>query len=264
MKIILVDDEKLALDYMESLLHRVEPQANFVGFTDVDAALAYLSVNDVDVALLDIEMGKYSGIEFAKKCKKACPKINIIFVTGYSQYTIEALQLHASGYLMKPVRPKDLRMELDNLLYPVPIKNTHRVRIQTFGNFEVFVDNQPLKLPLSKCKESLAYLVDRKGALVNMPELANVLWEDRLFDRSLRNNIHQLIFTLMKTLREVHAEEIIIKYPREIAIDTSKVDCDYFRALSGDMAQMNLFTGEYMKNYSWAEFTVGKILLSKR
>ena len=82
-------------------------------------------------------------------------RLSIIFVTGYSQYTMDALKLRVSGYLMKPVRTSDLRLELKNLRHPLPEFNC-RVRIQTFGNFEVFVDGRPLKFPRKKCKECLA------------------------------------------------------------------------------------------------------------
>lgn len=260
MRIIAVDDERLALNNIVALLKQVMPEAEICGFTKSLDAFAWLSAHSADIAFLDIEMGEMNGISLAKRCKDLCPGINIIFITGYDQYTMDALRLHASGYLMKPVRAEDLYIELDNLRYPIPVAPTHRVRIQTFGNFEIFVDSQPLKFPLTKCRECLAYLVDRKGALVTVSELASVLWEDKPLDHSLRNFIHQVIFALTKTLKAVHANDILIKRSREIAIDPSKVDCDYYRALSGDVGQLNLFAGEYMNNYSWAEITVGGLL----
>lgn len=249
---------------MERLIHKVEPKADLKCFSKVEEAFQYISENKVDVALLDIEMGACSGIEFANMCKDICPQLNIIFVTGYSQYSLEALKLHASGYLLKPVREEDLREELDNLRYPINTSPASRVRIQTFGKFEVFVDGQPMKLPLTKCRECLAYLVDRKGALVTVPELASVLWEDRPLDESLRNYIYQIIFMLIKTLKDLEVDDIIIKYAREIAIDPSKFECDYYKALGGDTDQLDRFVGEYMNNYSWAEFTVGELVCLKQ
>lgn len=263
MKIIVVDDERLALDYLVKMLKKVEPAADIFSFSDSETAFGYLTENKVDIAFLDIEMGQLSGITLAKKYKDICPAVNIIFVTGHSRYMTDAFKLHVSGYLMKPVRERDLRAEIDNLRFPLTRIPLQRVRIQTFGNFEVFVEGRPLDLPRAKSKECLAYLVDRKGARVSASELASVLWEDKPNDSAAQNSVYQVIYTLMKALKEAGAEDIIIKSRREIAIDTSMVDCDYYRAISGDLIQMNSFTGEYMTNYSWAECTLGGLLEQK-
>ena len=257
MNIMVVDDERLVMDHMLGLVKRVAPDAVAVGFTEPEDACSYLLENRVDIVFLDVEMGELGGITLAERCKELCPEINLIFVTGYSQYMKEAFRLHASGYLMKPVSEEELRDELDNLRYPLPKEQDRRVKIQTFGNFEIFLNGKPVDLPRTKCRECLAYLVDRKGARVSMPELASILWGDRPYDRKVQNSTLQVIFALMKALKQVGIQDIIIKNRRELAIDPEKVDCDYYAALNGDLEQMNAFTGEYMTNYSWAEFTLG-------
>lgn len=259
MRIIAVDDERLPLENLMKQILRVEADAELLGFSDSAKALSYLAEHSVDIAFLDIEMAGLSGIALAKHCKELCPTVNIIFVTGHSQYMLDAFNLHASGYLLKPVLEEDLRREMENLRYPLPPASKKRVRVQTFGNFEVFVDGRPLDFPRAKSKECMAYLIDRKGARVSVSELAAVLWEDMPDDSATQNRVHQVIYTLGKALKDVGVQDILIKSRREIAIDTGKVDCDYYAAVSGDMAQMNAFTGEYMKNYSWAEFTLGSL-----
>lgn len=117
-----------------------------------------------------------------------------------------------------------------------------------------------MKLPLAKCRECLVYLVDRKGARVTTAELAGVLWEDRPFDATVRNNTHRVISDLIAALRLVGAADLLVKFPREIALDTAKVDCDYYRALSDDAVAARTFSGEYMSNYSWSEYTLGRLL----
>lgn len=260
MKIIAVDDEQKALNSVLRVLREVEPEADVAPFTDPQEAFTYLSENKVDVALLDIKMGGLTGMELAEKCKSLCPTVNIIFVTGYSRYTMAALRLHVSGYLMKPVRSDDLRAELSNLRHPLP--RGKRVRIQTFGNFEVFVDGKPLYIPIAKCRECLAYLVDRKGASVATAELAAVLWEDAPKDRRMMNNTYRVIVDLMKLLKQTGIAEIVIKTRKDMAIDTEQVDCDFYRFLQGDASGVGAFHGEYMTNYSWAEFTL--VQLSRR
>lgn len=259
MKVIAVDDEYLALESMMVLLEEVLPDAERKGFQNTREAFTYLKNNKVDIAFLDIDLGECSGIEIAAKCQSLCPEVNIIFVTGYSQYALEAIKLHASGYLLKPVQKKELIEEIQHLRYPVGKISKKRVRIQTFGNFEIFVDERPLNFPRTKCKECMAYLVDCKGASVTSRELASVLYEDEPYERATQNRIHQVIFAMMKVLKEEGIEDIIIKKHSELAIDTSKVDCDYYKLLQGESRQKSGFNGKYMSNYSWAEYTLGKI-----
>lgn len=257
MRIMVVDDEILATNNLMRLIQTVEPEAEVFGFSQPAEAFAALAQQNVDIAFLDIDLGERNGIELAKACKECYPNINIIFVTGHSQYMMEAFQLHASGYLMKPVRVSDLQEELQNLRHPVLAVNKHRIRVQTFGHFEIFVDQNVLKFTRTKSKECLAYLIDRKGARVTYPQLSAILWEDRPYNRTVQNNTQKVISDLMKTLKSVGAQQLVIKSRQDIAIDPAIIDCDYYAALSGDMARMNAFYGKYMSNYSWAESTSG-------
>lgn len=69
----------------------------------VSEALTCMQENPCDIAFLDIRMRSMTGLELARKLKDIHPKINIIFVTGYDEYAGEAMRLHASGYIEKPV-----------------------------------------------------------------------------------------------------------------------------------------------------------------
>ena len=259
MKFIVVDDERHALNDLVKLLREAAPEAEITPFVESDEAFDFLAEHRVDVAFLDIEMDGYGGLGLAEKYEALCPTVNIIFVTGHPQYTMDALKLHVSGYLLKPVRAADLQAELQNLRHPVVERPKCRMRVQTFGNFEVYVDGRPLPLTASKARECLAYLIDRLGARVTYPELAGVLWEDRPYDRATQNNTHQAIFTLMSALKEAGLQDILIRSRKEIAVDTQQIDCDYYALLNGNPAQKRTFTGEYMRQYSWGELTLAKL-----
>lgn len=260
MNIIVADDERLSVEYMLPLLRRLEPEAEITGFTEAEDVFEYMERNRVDIAFLDIEMGEYSGIELAKRCIALAPCVNIIFVTGHSEYTLDAFQLHVSGYLLKPVRTEDLQAELEHLRHVIP---RHHIRVQTFGFFEVFVDSVPLKFTRTKCKECLAYLIDRRGARVTYADLAVILWEARTYDPSVQANTQKVVSDLIKTLREANLEELVIKSRQHIAINRSLVDCDYYAVLDGDTSRLDAFMGEYMSKYSWAEYTVGELVKLK-
>ncbi|WP_312942607.1 response regulator [Oscillibacter sp.] len=259
MNLIAVDDERLALENLLLKLKKVLPEAGIKGFTSPQAALAEIENGfRPDVAFLDIEMYDMNGIELALCFKKAFPKINLIFVTGFSEYAQNAFSLRASGYITKPVCVERIREELENLRNPIP-EEKQRIRVQTFGNFEIFVDGEPLKFRRSRTKELLAYLVDRRGAGLTMAELAAVLYENQQYGRSLQNQLRVHISDLLKTLQRAGIPGMVVKRRNFIAVDISQFDCDYYRFLNGDVSAMNTFVGEYMANYSWAEFTAGRV-----
>jgi len=131
--------------------------------------------------------------------------------------------------------------------------------VQTFGNFDVFFHGKPLVFGRLKAKEAFAYLVDRKGSSVTTAEIASILWEDKEYDRSLQNQTQVIISSMMKVLKNNGIDYIIIKERNQIAVDKSRIKCDYYDYLNLDVSAVKSFIGEYMANYSWAEMTAGEL-----
>lgn len=261
MRVLAADDERLALRMLVDTLKRVDENLEIHAFDEAADLLAFAKDTKCDIAFLDIEMRNANGIELAEELKKLNQAINIVFVTGYSEYMIDAFSLHASGYIVKPVTEKAIRKELDNLRFPPlnPKTTRDQLEIHTFGNFEIFYRKKPLHFKRARSKELLAYLIDRKGACVTMAELAATMWEDKEYNRSLLNQIHSFLSDIMKLFKEIGQEDVIIKERNNIAINVDKVECDYFKLLRGDVQALNSYAGEYMSNYSWAEFTIGSL-----
>ena len=259
MKIIIVDDEEPAVKTLIKIINKIKPESEVNGFTSPKKALEFLEQNQADVAFLDVEMYGINGIELAKEIKDKCHNINIIFVTGYSEYALDAVSLRASGYLIKPASEEKVLEELENLRNPIKKNIKERIRVQTFGNFEIFVDNEPVTFRRAKSKEILAYLVDKKGSGVTNAELAAVLFEEKEYDRSLQKQMQVYISDMIKTLKEVNASEIVIKKYNSLSINPDAFQCDYYDFLKMDVNAINSYMGEYMINYSWSEFTTGML-----
>lgn len=256
MRIIAVDDEAPALWALERALKKVRPAAELFTFAQAREALDFARERPVDVAFLDIEMNELDGLSMAKALKDISPRTNIIFVTGHSSYMGSAFELHASGYVLKPIRPERLAHELDNLRNPVPAQ-AQGVRIQCFGNFSVFVAGQLLHFPQAKAKELLALLVQKRGAGINNAEIAGILWEDKPYDTSLQSQTRRVRGQLKNTLKAAGCDSILVKGFNSLALDTNAVSCDYYEFLQGNVQALNSYAGEFMSEYSWAEFTVG-------
>ena len=187
--------------------------------------------------------------------------MNLFFCTAHSEYAIDAFGLYAKGYLMKPITAEKIEKALSETIPEWKKAPTHLdrdVRVQTFGNFEIFVDGKSLKFTREKAKEMLAYLVDRHGASVTTKQIFAVLWEDAPYDRNSKNYVGAVLSSLKSTLKEVGIEDILIKTWNHLAIDVSKIKCDAYDYEKGDISAVNSFHGEYMSNYSWAEFTTGR------
>ena len=81
MKIIAVDDERIALEGLKDLIHEVVPDAELNGFEYREDALEFVASHECNVAFLDVEMAGMSGVELAEHLKMRNPDINIIFAT---------------------------------------------------------------------------------------------------------------------------------------------------------------------------------------
>jgi len=259
MIILAIDDERRALSTLTQAIESAVPDATVAGYSTAGEAIGFAKENKVDVAFLDIQMPEMNGLLLAMNLKEVDPKINIIFVTGHSQYAIDAMELHPSGYVMKPATKEKVECELENLRYPVVNESSKRMRVQTFGNFEVFVDGTPLKFVSARAKELFAYLIDRRGTSATPVEIAAVLWEDKPYDKSLRNQIQAAISEMMKTLKEHGLGEIINKSWNQISVDRTRISCDYYDMLDMVSSAVNAYCGEYMANYSWAEMTAAAL-----
>lgn len=259
MNIIAADDERIALQLLISSIYEAVPAAQVHGFGSGEEALAFGCENPCEVAFLDIDMSDMDGITLAKQLKKLNPEINIIFVTAYKKYAMEALSLHSSGYVMKPATKEKIEHELENLRHPVSMPAKHKVWIQCFGNFEIFADGEPVKFAYSKTKELLAFLVDRRGVFCSNGEIIAALWEEDGGSAKKSSYLRDLKADLLTTFAAFGVEETIRKQRGFMAISLERIACDYYNWMQGDIYAINAYRGEYMSQYSWGELTLGGI-----
>ena len=221
MKIIAVDDEQIALEGLLDVISEAAPTAELTGFEYPEDALAFMDEHDCNVAFLDVEMAGMNGVELAEQLKLRNPDINIIFATGYGEYRKEAYDLHASGYLTKPITVDKVKKELGDLRRPIPKRN--RLRVQTFGNFEAYIDGKPIAFKYSKTKEVLAYLIDRRGALCTSAELQAVIFED---DSGHESYMKSLRRDLLETLESSGCSNVIAQQRGKLGVVPDTLDCD--------------------------------------
>ena len=118
--VIIVDDNKIVLTGGTPIIEKALPNATVVGFTKPSQAIEYAKENRIALAFLDIELGLTNGIDLCKKLLALNPRMNVVFLTAYPEYSIEAWDTEASGFMVKPITLEGVKEQLKKLRHPFP------------------------------------------------------------------------------------------------------------------------------------------------
>ena len=116
--VILVDDSKAILSDGVAVLEEVLPSATIMGFIWPQEAIDYAKTNRVALAILDIELGTASGLDLSRTMREINPRMNIVFLTAFPDYALDAWETEASGFIVKPLTPENIKTQLKKLRYP--------------------------------------------------------------------------------------------------------------------------------------------------
>lgn len=251
-RILVADSDRKIKGMIEAAAAECMPGAEVILCVDPAKAAAGAEEEPFDIAFIDADE---AGLELGKKLREFADPANIIFMADGPEHAAEAFAMHASGYILKPVDADEIKAELCDLRYRTG-RDDRGLRVQAFGNFEVFYDGKPLHFKYAKTKELLAYLIDRNCAVVDIGEIRATLWYD---DEDRTSYIKQLRKDLVDTLKKVGEEDAIVIVRGGIGVVPGKVRCDYFDYLAGDERGISAYHGEYMQQYSWSEVTHGSL-----
>jgi len=199
-KILVVDDE-------ESLCEILKFNLEMVGF-EVDTAFSAekalkLSIKDYDLLLLDIMMGKMSGIKMAQilKSKKETAKIPIIFCTAKDTEndTITGLNLGADDYITKPFSVREVIARVKSVLRRTSADSNEKIAVG-YENLKVDLIRKKCilegeKVNLTKKEmEILILFLKNKGVIFSREDILHRIWNDDVvvLDRTIDVNITRL------------------------------------------------------------------------
>ena len=115
-KAVVAEDEALLRRALVGLLAQAWPQLEIVAeCEDGASALEAIAEHQPDVAFLDIRMPGLTGLEVAAAAAEASPRTQIVFVTAYDQYAVDAFDRGAIDYLLKPIAPERLAATVQRL-----------------------------------------------------------------------------------------------------------------------------------------------------
>ena len=116
--VIMVDDSRVILVDSLSVLEEVLPNAAITGFTRPSEAIEYARANRVALAVLDIELGTVNGFDLCRALLEINPHTNVVFLTAFPDYSLDAWNTEAAGFMVKPLTPEGFRAQLRKLRYP--------------------------------------------------------------------------------------------------------------------------------------------------
>ena len=264
MIIFAIDDENAMLSELHDSIQEASPEAEIHDFRFAADALKAITDSGImpDIVFSDIELPGMNGLNLAVRIKQLAPMARIVFVTGYSQYAVEAYRQRINGYVLKPIDAEQIRQELDYLTQPYR-QEPDKIQVRCFGYFEIYWHGKPVSFGRKQTKELFAFLVDR-NSICSSEEISDALWEGDTNIKACKTRLRGLLHDLKGTLSEMGMNNIVIRRRDAVGIDSSFLDCDYYRFLKGDIQAVNAFRGEYMKQYSWAESTLGNITLGRQ
>jgi len=120
----MADDNKGLLTDGLSVLEEVMPNATITGFIWPQEAVEYAKANPVALAILDIELGSASGLDLCHTLQEINPRTNVVYLTAYPDYSLDAWDTEACGFMVKPLTSDGIRKQLGKLRYPLPMGGT--------------------------------------------------------------------------------------------------------------------------------------------
>jgi two-component system, LytTR family, response regulator len=229
MRAVLIDNEKLELDEVAYALED-EGIAVIGAFTDSTEGYDFIIKEKPDVVFLDIDMPKVNGIQLALKLQDVMPDINIIFVSAYPQFALEAYKAYPLDFLLKPVYKERLEKALAQLNKTI-IKNraieteTIEYKISCFGRIKFLKNNKEIEFQTRMAKEMLAYLISNFDTAIYKDELLSALFNDS--NEKNINNMRVSLFRLRKTIEDSGVPRNVLSIRSNLALDIKEGVCDY-------------------------------------
>lgn len=244
--ILLVDDEAVDLEWLRRRVAGNEQ----ISFLDVGtavsgfAALKIMEQKRVDIILSDIRMPIMSGMEFARKAKEINPHVHIVFISGHQDfsYAKEAIQLNASGYLLKPVDDNELIEMLTQLCAKIEQERKQDISLSealSLVNEELLLRwfNEGTPGPVDLHIQSFLTPLLRGGSAVAMIEIDDITWKLNPMSEEERRSFTTKITNFIRHFAQSnHLGTVMTSYDYHFVL-LATIREEYFMALLKELIQ---------------------------
>ncbi|OQB13776.1 MAG: Transcriptional regulatory protein YehT [Firmicutes bacterium ADurb.Bin193] len=228
-KTIIVDDEWYTLEDIQAMAKATGFIAVCGMYEDPLTALSECGKLMPQVAFVDIGMPEMDGLTLAEKLLAKHPFLQVVFITAYSRYAVQAFELNALDYIMKPVDPKRFakmaqKVRKSMSIIEAPAQN---ISIQCFGNFTVRIDDAPVKWERAKAEELFAYLLTNHNDEISKELIVDTLWPE--YEPSKALAILQTAVWKLRSIFAPYHDKILIEYTGgKYSVKIKDCDCDLF------------------------------------
>lgn len=227
MKILIVEDEDLAVKKLQKTLGDVEPAAEVVGVTDsIKSTVAWLEENPgPDLILMDIELADGQSFEIFNHTKVSSP---VIFTTSYDAYALKAFKVNSVDYLLKPVQKDELEAALTKFKQTRPLINEKPAKSGL--DIDVLVKELQQKLQVKEYRKRFLVKHAQKLVSIEVDDIAYFYSDGRLNFFKTDDNRKFVVDYTMDELEEMLDPERYFRISRSFYVSVNCIDKidDYF------------------------------------
>lgn len=275
---ILVDDERLALMKLEHMLKELGTVNVIASYTDPLEAIKAAGQWQADAIFLDIDMPEMNGLQAAEIIQEHCPGADIVFVTAYNNYALEAFEVNALDYVLKPVIRDRLLKTIGRLSERVEksAKQTASadvLMVRCFPSLRFERGGEPLgpvRWRTSKAQELFAFLLHNRNRFVSKDSLIEMLWPDFNLKKA-STHLYTTVYQVRQCLKQAGIELVInnMSGGEGYTLESGSMQIDVFQWENGirtlgpigdhnfqeHQQLFELYGGDYFGDYDylWAE-----------
>jgi len=218
-RILIADDERPAREYLKRLLAEFDDVELFGEAESGTEALEAIKSLKPDLALLDLQMPEMSGIEVVRQLRKTQMPL-VAFVTAFDDYAVQAFELNAVDYLLKPVEPDRLRETVDRARERLEQTDWRAAETERIANaaetYEASTRNEPLtRIPVKKRDDIY---------LIPVADVAAIVADGELLHITTAENDRYVINFRLKGLEARLDAERFIRLSRSALVNIDHVD----------------------------------------
>lgn len=249
---ILVSTNSLCLDMMKRLCSEHLEISISGCFTSYSEAQSFAEDGTVDFAFIDYDERDEQAIELGASLRALNSSTVLIYLITQPRQSFEAAKIKADFCLIKPFSKSDFSAAIKRA-YALNHSHSLPTMMCMFGKFGVFHNGRAVDFKSAKAKELFALCADHCGVEVTIEEAADKLWGEHPYDEKVKALYRKAVMNIRKALGEYNIENVFYVNRGSCGINPFNISCDYYKYRSEPQANLELYNGEYLSDYSWAE-----------